>query len=259
MDKPLRYLLYGTVTLVFLLLIYTSFMSMTAAVRLSERFCRQFSTDTNGHSFQKKTYVIDPLTDSLRKEKAFLLNRIEAARSDSIVLVLNFPDSIAQLELKGVMLYQVKIEEFFISRFFQTLCPEARIKLFASPWNITSYESTIPKVPVMVKIAPRDTSEYTPDIAPDTTNRDPVHFLLETDLGFRLNFHESIPDSLGGKSKYNAVRFRQKWNDAVAALKNLLLLTPPEYKPLISIRIPRRDAKIIFRAIPEKALVVVKL
>jgi hypothetical protein len=74
--------------------------------------------------------------DSLRKEKSFLLNRIRAAQSDSVVLLLDLSDSIAQLELKGVMLYRVKISEIQISRFFHTLCPEARIGLLLPPGKL---------------------------------------------------------------------------------------------------------------------------
>ncbi|NLI23127.1 MAG: hypothetical protein GX419_00275 [Bacteroidales bacterium] len=259
MNHRLRRLMVITGSLLLAILIYTTYMNMQAAVRLSDRFCRQFSSDTNGNSVRKKTFAIDPQMDSLRKEKSFLLNRIKAAQSDSIVLILDLPDSIAQLELKGVMLYRIKISEIHISRFFKTLCPEARIGLFASPWKIDTFQSTIPKIPVMVKIAPRDTSEYSPDIAPDTTNRDPVHFALETEQGFILLFNETIPDSLPGKTAYHTFLLGQKWHSALSSLKNLAMLKPPDYKPFIRIRLPRRDAKIIFRAIPEKALVVVKM
>lgn len=259
MNNRLRYMLIITGSLLFVVLIYTTYMNMRGAVRLSDRFCRQFTSDTNGNTSHKKTYTVDPLMDSLRKEKSFLLNRIRAAQSDSVVLLLDLSDSIAQLELKGVMLYRVKISEIQISRFFHTLCPEARIGLFASPWKITSSKATIPKVPVMIKIAPRDTSEYSPDIVPDTTNRDPVHFILETEHGFLLYIHEVIPDSVPGKTAYHAFLLRQKWHAAMSSLKNLTLLKSPDYKPFIRIKLPRRDAKIIFRAIPEKALVMVKM
>lgn len=259
MNHQFRRLLLATIFLLFVAFAYTTWMSLSAVKQMSDHFCRKFSADTNYNSSHKKTFITDPVLDSLRKEKAFLLSRIEAARSDSIVLVLNLPDRIAQLELKGVTLYKVRIPEMHISRFFNSLCPEARNRIFSTPWKITRDEATIPKIPVMVKIAPRDTSEYTPDIAPDTTNRDPVHFALETNFGFTFCFYEIIPDSLPGKAKYHAFMFRQKWNTALAALSKLAMLKPPDYKPRIQIRIPRRDAKIIYRAIPKEALVIVRM
>ena len=43
------------------------------------------------------------------------------------------------------------------------------INVFSSIYNIKNSLSTIKKEPVMIKMAPKDTSEYKPDIMPDTS------------------------------------------------------------------------------------------
>jgi hypothetical protein len=48
-------------------------------------------------------------------------------------------------------------------------------------------------------------------------------------------------------------RLRDTWRD----LKSIILLKVPEYHPFIKLRLPRDDAKIIYRAIPKNGQIAV--
>ena len=50
-----------------------------------------------------------------------------------------------------------------------------------------------------------------------------------------------------------AARIRNVWN----SLKSIALLRVPDYHPFIRIRLPKADAKIIYRAVPRNGQVAV--
>ena len=58
-------------------------------------------------------------------------------------------------------------------------------QLLSSPMNIVSDLATIRKEPLMIKMAPKDTSEFKPDIIPDTSDYEPVNYILEMDNGIQ--------------------------------------------------------------------------
>ena len=53
------------------------------------------------------------------------------------------------------------------------------LTMLSTPFTIENSIATIKKEPVMIKMAPKDTSEYKPDIIPDTSLTEPVNYILE--------------------------------------------------------------------------------
>lgn len=111
----------------------------------------------------------------------------------------------------------------------------------------------------MIKIAPKDTSEYKPDIVPDTTIVEPVNYILQMNEGIRIYIYQDE----NVKSKDRISRFRFDLSDRIrdirSALKRVAVLKVPEYHPFIKIRLPRADAKIIYRALPKNGQIAVFL
>jgi hypothetical protein len=107
------------------------------------------------------------------------------------------------------------------------------------------------KEPIIFQMAPRDTSEYKPDIMPDTTIAEPVNYILETNQGIRIYLYQE--ESMKISDRMNQFKFdlndriRDTWN----ALKCIAVLKVPEYHLYIKIKLPRADAKIIYRALPK--------
>jgi hypothetical protein len=110
--------------------------------------------------------------------------------------------------------------------------------------------ATIKKEPLMIKMAPKDTSEYKPDILPDTTNSEAVNYMLEMQNGLRLYVYQQ--EEVRPKGGFNRFlfdlndRFRNIWY----TLKSIMILKVPEYHPYVRIRMTKADAKIIYRALP---------
>jgi hypothetical protein len=206
--------------------------------------------------FEHKLYS-DSLFIELNKEKALLQSKLAMAKTDSIGLTINILDSNACLELNGVIIHKTKITKYKLSRAFNGLDIISFSRIFSQPFVVSNEIASIKKEPIMVKMAPRDTSEYIPDVTPDTSNFEPVNYILEMENGIRLFVLQSDRDSTG--DAYNQFVFdlkdkaRNTWN----SLKRVSKLNVPYYRLYIKVWIPKSDAKIIYRALPKKGLVVV--
>ena len=135
----------------------------------------------------------------------------------------------------------------------------AILSMFSTPLNIASSNATIKKEPVMIKIAPKDTSEYKPDIMPDTTIVEPVNYILQMNEGIRIYIYQD--ENMKSKDRISRFSFdlRDRIRDIRSALKRVAVFKVPEYHPFIKIRLPRTDAKIIYRALPKNGQIAVYL
>jgi hypothetical protein len=99
--------------------------------------------------------------DIIRKEneRAFEKNRLSLAEKDSIYMVLDLPDSLVILEIKGVTVKKTKILEMEVSNRFAIIPHENLLPWISEPFILTHDLSTIPKSPIVVKQAPKDTIE----------------------------------------------------------------------------------------------------
>jgi hypothetical protein len=185
------------------------------------------------------------------RERAFLQSRIIMAETDSIYLTVNFLDSTMNLEISGVVVHTAHMKQFRASSILAKGNETIVSSMLATPLSIVSDISTIKKEPVMIKMAPKDTSEYKPDIMPDTSLTEPVNYILEMTNGIRIYVYQDENE----KKVDRLAAFRFDMDDrlklTIDALKSVLAFKVPEYHPFIKIRLPRSDAKIIYRAIPK--------
>jgi hypothetical protein len=190
------------------------------------------------------------------RNKAFLSSQVKMADFDSIGLLINIRDSVIQLLIKGLPIRTVRIDEYDVSPFFQRANQEAVYSLLSTPLNITGMQATFRKDPIKVKIAPKDTSEATIDVRPDTTDFEAVFFTLETDRNIRFYF-EQQEDTVGADRR---ARFffdlKDRSRRAKATMAAVVRFRTPPYVPYITIWIPKAEAKIIYRAIPHEGLIV---
>jgi len=185
------------------------------------------------------------------RDRAFLQSRIIMAETDSIYLTVNFLDSTMNLEISGVVVHTAHMKRFRASSILAKGNETIVSSMLATPLSIVSDIATIKKEPVMIKMAPKDTSEYKPDIMPDTSLTEPVNYILEMTNGIRIYVYQDETE----KKVDRVAAFRFDMDDRLKltmdALKSVLSFKVPEYHPFIKIRLPRSDAKIIYRAIPK--------
>jgi len=246
----------GAFILVFLAY-YSIMMSMGPAKKLKEIEAgygvkHDSEEKTDERLFTDSAYV------SMLKEKSFLQSKITMAGTDSIYMTLNIPDSTAHLEIAGVSVHSVRISDMKISKILRTGNNYAIQTMLASPMTIVNYIATIKKEPLMIKMAPKDTSEFKPDVTPDTSDYEPVNYILDMDNGLRIFVYQEVADS--ANSDRNSLFFfdlNDRLKTTWQSIKSVAVLKVPEYHPYIKIRVPKADAKILYRAIPRKGQIAV--
>jgi hypothetical protein len=193
----------------------------------------------------------------LLKEKAFLQARISMAETDSVYMTLNLADSTANLEISGVAVHSAKIREIKTSRILRSGNEYAISTMLSSPMNVISDFATIKKEPLMIKMAPKDTSEFKPDIIPDTSDYEPVNYILEMDNGVRIFVYQDTDTITSDKNNLFIFDLSDRLRNTWSSLKSLARFRVPEYHPFIRIRLPKADAKIFYRATPRHGQIAV--
>jgi hypothetical protein len=256
-KHPGKVIFLVLISIILVFIIYFSMMSMISPLRKMEEIKKEFgikSADKNGVDQQilkDSTYLV------LLKEKAFLQSRIIMAESDSIYLALNLADSTANIEICGVVVHKSKMKSFKISKILSSGNENAILSMLATPFTISSAIATIKKEPVMIKMAPKDTSEYKPDIMPDTSITEPVNYILEMKDGIRIYVYQEENVKFSDRMSLLTFDIKDRLRDTWSALKSVAVFKVPEYHPFIKIRLPRTDAKIIYRAIPKNGQIAV--
>jgi hypothetical protein len=189
--------------------------------------------------------------------RAFLQSKIVMAETDSIYLTINLVDSTMNLEISGVVVHSATMKSFRASSILENGNEDIISSMLSTPLTIASDLATIKKEPVMIKMAPKDTTEYKPDIMPDTSLTEPVNYILEMTNGIRIYVYQDEHEKK--IDRQTALKF--DWDDRMKqvldALKSIMVFKVPDYHPFIRIRVPRADAKIIYRAIPKYGQITV--
>ncbi len=253
----LKIFLYGFLLTVVAFMLYYTVMSLIST-------SRKISEINNKYSFRKiektsidEDFFIDSTFVEVQKEKAYLQSRIAMAETDSIGLTLNLRDSLAFLEINGVVVHKAKISFERICKVFNKANSYAVATMLSKPLSIVRDTATVKKVPLLVKIAPKDTTEFKPDAVPDTSSHEPVNYILEMNKGIRIFVYQQENDR--NDDWYNQIHFdlTDRIKNTYNNLRKIIDFKVPEYRLYIKIRIPKKDAKIIYRAIPKKGFVTV--
>lgn len=243
---PVTIIVIAIVTCVFLLyyIVMTSLGPGRKMNELSMEFGPKAAEGVNTAMYSDSAYL------ALTREKAFLQSRTLMAQTDSIYLTLDLPDSLANVEISGVTVYSAKISKYNMSSILSKGDRNVIYSLLSQPLVIQDASSSIRKEPLMIKIAPKDTSEYQPDVMPDTSVVEPVNFILRMNNGLRIYVYQQEENDEAGKSHTFRFDLDQRLRDTWSAVKSVAVFKVPEYHPYIKIRIPREDARIIYRALP---------
>ena len=238
-------------------MIYYTVMSLLAPSRkISEInqgyiFKQPENSKVDNRIFSDSAYI------SLNREKAFYQARVVMAESDSICLSLNLEDSTAILEINGVSVHNSKISQISVSKVFNKADEYSVTSMLTTPLTIRNDFSTIRKEPVMIKVAPKDTSEYKPDILADTSNIESVNYMFETDNGIRIYIYQADEENEKGGLKLFLFDLNDRIKNIRNNLKAIISFKIPEYYPTIRLRMKKADAKIIYRALPRHGQIAI--
>jgi hypothetical protein len=225
---------------------------------------RRLHSLRNDYGFRQdeKSIINDSiLTDSswlaLNRERSCLLARTEMAETDSIYLSMNLADSSVSLGIAGVTVSSSSIIRLKMSSLFRDRNSYHVSSLLSKPLTIEKDYSSIPREPLMIKMAPKDTSEYKPDIIPDTADYEAVNFILEMKEGLTVFVYQEERLKPGDGLHMFFFDMGYRFRTLLRSLRCVFVLKVPEYRPFIKVRLPRSDAKRIYRALPENGQVAV--
>lgn len=251
-------LLVATLVLLVLLVAYSAILRLSMnrqVARLNDGYWEKVdSTDRAGHDRMR----LVPGYVDLLKRQGLLKGMVSMAAGDSIGLFINLPDSTIQLMIKGVGVRDIVVGEIGASPFFACADAEPLYDLLSGKFQITNLWGTIPKEPLRTVQAPKDSSDVIPTVQPDTSHAEPVFFVLETDRGIRFVFHQTEG---GWRDTWAGLRFSlgNRVRQAVKDVKAMLRFSLPEYVPEVRVGIAKRDAKILYRALPWRGEMLVTM
>ncbi len=242
--------------IVLFLVYYSIMLAASPAKKLNELEAKFGLTEIEKDKIDPRFYS-DSAFLRFCKEKTFFQSRILMAESDSLYITFNLTDSTANLELCGVQLHKAKMKDLKISKILTCVDNYAIYSLLSSPMTIVSDISTIKKEPVLIKMAPKDTSEFVPDIVPDTSDVEPVNYILHMDNGIKIFVYQIDDTITTDKHKLFFFDLNDRLRNAMSSLKSVVSFKVPDYHPFIKIRLPKADAKILYRSVPRNGQIAV--
>jgi len=245
------------IVIVIFFLIYYTTMAMLAPARKMEALKSEYGYKQNENNPVDERIFTDSTYLDLLHKKSFLQSRVTMAATDSIYLSIRLPDSTLNLEISGVTVHRAQIRRINISTIFSRNDNYIILSMLSSPLTISKNFSSIEKEPLMIKMAPKDTSEYVPDIIPDTADFEPVNYIMEMDNGIRLHIYQEDKLKPGDGLYRSLFDIYHSMRYAAKTFWRVITFRVPDYQPYIKLRIPRSDAKIIYRALPEQGQIAV--
>lgn len=200
----------------------------------------------------------------LKLDELFLNSQLIMGRGDSIGLILNLSDSTISLYLRGVNLRSCPVFSYTMNHAFKHLTSQAELFHWLSrPFVLKEDWATIPKVPITIRKAPRDTIEAQKyKIQPAAPARPDVYFTLKFDRNLILKVHQVEPISLKsprGLGRIALYHLKSYIKYIAETFVHLYHLKLPEHHYSIEITIAKNDAIAIYRAIPMHAELITRL
>ncbi|HOC89414.1 MAG TPA: hypothetical protein PLO28_05130 [bacterium] len=193
--------------------------------------------------------------DALRLEETYANLLLDLAKKDSVMLAINLRDSLVNLLIKGVPVRKCRISSFRMS---QAIPHVARLDSLHTwlypPFQLLNESATIPKAPIRIMDAPKDTIEAEAMAGQEIPieNND-VHFTMQFNRNLTVRIEQEQPPSSSSEFKKKfAFDMERIFAEARTTIRNLKRKRLPEHKLWIEVVVSREDAKAIYRAIPVK-------
>ncbi len=206
----------------------------------------------------QKGLVMDII--GMEKEKVFQENRLALASQDSIYLLVNLIDSTMNLEIKGVTVRTNSILDLEVSNRFRLISHENIMPWLQKPFTLERALATIPKSPIIVKQAPKDTIEAAKmSTTPEPPKPTAVFFTFYFDRNLVIEVEQVNPPDEENLDDVKAYR-RQKRNEARRSIWQSLNSARRADQPMtIRLIVSEEDAKAIYRAVPMNTHLILKI
>jgi hypothetical protein len=253
LRRSIAYLFTATIAAVVL---YASTMAFIAVRETSQRLTDEYTTDLTQPEY------VQAHSDTAYRQKlaynALLKSRAAMIGADSASLTLDLVQQTVALELQGVTVHKANIAKSETSRLFSKTDPVYWIRMFSQPHVSDSGVSSVSKQTFLIKNAPRDTTETNASALalPDTSMNQPIFFTLYLTNGIAINVYQQENAEDFARQKYD---FAHQKETLISFIRSISRLEVPVYTPTIDIYIPARDARTIYKALPLRPLITLRL
>ena len=194
---------------------------------------------------------------SAGQETAFLSSRLELAVTDSFYLGVDLSDSVLILEIRGVAVRSCSIRSCKRSGLFAKMPAGELNRMLSAPFTADGSVCTIPKKAIVVKKAPKDSVEAQKFSGlPPPKDTTPVRLSYFFGDGLSLSITPAER-----RIEANAWSFfmRRKLMEMRYIVRSLLHLRFPHLVLWIELILANEDARAIYRALPRKAGMALKM
>lgn len=189
----------------------------------------------------------------LRKQERLLQSRVALANEDSMYLVLDLINQNAILEMKGVALHECKILEYKVSNSIRMYHTEKLLNWIAQPFQMERASATFPKIIFNEKIAPKDTIEAAKaEVVPTAPVQPDVFLVMDFERNLRLVIDQVEKPDEDGQKTISALKWKYKKAEITRSLNSLIRFNREPAMPQINIILPKTDAIILYRALPQR-------
>ncbi len=194
-------------------------------------------------------------------DEAFWKSRLELTKRGAPCLAVDLVDSLAVLEIRGVVVRRCKLVGIergaLVGRRLQKR--EFRERL-ARPFGVLSEVGTLPKEPIRIEIAPKDTLEAQQagprKLEPEAPD---LHYIMRIDAGLTLDLRQIETPAPTALEEEKRLRWQARKDEAWAAFTSLVQRELPPHETVITLHLSRDDIKSIYRALTPEAGLALRL
>ena len=196
----------------------------------------------------------------LRKKENLLKNLYNLSLEDSIYLLLDLTNRMATLEMKGIPLHESPLKDVWIGNSIKMYHSEALLRWMSQPFVLKNAVSTIERVQFLVKNAPKDTIEANKaEALPTIRKTEDVYIVLNFERNLQLVIQQTEISEGEDKAKIDSLKnsfFKRETEKSIHALTSL---KRDAITPRIVISLPKSDAITLYRALPQKMKMVLRM
>jgi hypothetical protein len=253
LKRSIAYLLTAAVAVIIL---YSTTMAFLAVRATSQRITDAYAADLEQPEYMQAHS--DTAYRQLLAYEALLKSRIAMMATDSASLTIDLTQKTVAIELQGVAVHTVAIGKIETSRLFAQTDPVYWIRMFSEPHIADSSISSVSKQTFLIKNAPRDTTETNAAelTLPDTSLSKPIYYTLYLKNKIIVNVYQQEVAAGFAKNKYDFARTKANLSSFIRSISRIEV---PNYAPSIDIYLPARDAYTIYKALPERPMITIRL
>ncbi len=196
----------------------------------------------------------------LKKTETLLRARYNLSSEDSIYLVLDLINKVASLEMKGIPLHDSNIKEVWVSNSIRMFHTEELLRWMSQPFVLKNAVATIVRVPFIVKIAPKDTIEANKsEVLPTARKTEDVYIVMNFERNLQLVIQQSEISEGEDKLRIDSLRNSFVKREVDKSIKALSTFKRDAIMPKIVITLPKSEAIVLYRALPQKPKMVLRM